>query len=62
MQEFEMELAVGDTVQIGEHLFTVVDIDGDEVSFRIEEPAIDDEIYHSEFRGELQWSLNARPR
>ena len=34
----EFELTVGDVVQIGDHAMTVVDIDGLEVSFRIDAP------------------------
>ena len=33
---FEFELSVGDVLQIGEHTVTVVDIDGPDVSFRID--------------------------
>lgn len=36
MHEQEVELAVGDVVRIGDHLLTVIDIDGDDVSFRID--------------------------
>jgi hypothetical protein len=36
MAERELELSVGDTVQIGDTLVTVVDIDGDEVTFRVD--------------------------
>ena len=36
MAQHELELSVGDTVQIGDMLVTVVDIDGDEVSFRVD--------------------------
>lgn len=32
----EFELSVGDVLQIGEHTVTVVDIDGTDVSFRID--------------------------
>lgn len=31
-----MELSVGDSVQIGDRLVTVVEIDGSEISFRID--------------------------
>ena len=36
MQEQEIELAVGDSLQIGDYVVTVVDVEGDEVGFRIE--------------------------
>lgn len=32
----EFELSVGDVLQIGEHTVTVIDIDGMDVSFRID--------------------------
>lgn len=40
MQEHELELSVGDVVRIGTYTVTVIDVDGPEVSFRIdsEEP------------------------
>ena len=36
VQEYEFELSVGDVLQIGGSLFTVIDIDGLEVSFRVD--------------------------
>lgn len=36
MREYELELSVGDVVQIGDMTVTVVDIDGPDVSFRID--------------------------
>ncbi len=36
-----MNLAVGDSLQIGDRLMTVIDIDGDEVSFRIDQIELD---------------------
>lgn len=36
MQEHHLELSVGDVVQIGEFLLTLVDIDGADVSFRLD--------------------------
>ena len=36
MNEHEMELAVGDTLHVGNHTITILDVEGDEVSFRIE--------------------------
>ena len=38
MQNISMELSVGDSIFIGEQLLTVVDIDGEEISFKIEKP------------------------
>ena len=41
----EFELSVGDVLYIGEHMVTVIDIDGPDVSFRIDiENAADGEI------------------
>lgn len=42
MQEYELELAVGDAVQIGDCIVTVVDIEGTDISFRIDTPESDD--------------------
>ena len=36
MQELSFELSVGDVLQVGDQLVTVVDIDGPEVTFRID--------------------------
>lgn len=36
MHEMTVELAVGDVVVIGNKTMTVLDIDGDEVSFRLD--------------------------
>ena len=36
VQEYEFELSIGDVLQIGESQFTVIDIDGQDVSFRID--------------------------
>ena len=36
VQEYEFELSVGDVLQIGESRFTVIEIDGQEVSFRVD--------------------------
>ena len=38
MQHHELELTVGDVLQIGEHTVTVLDIENGEVTFRVEEP------------------------
>ncbi len=48
MQELSLELAIGDTVQIGDHRLTVIDIEGDEIQFDLESdgeltpPTVDD--------------------
>ncbi len=36
MEEYEFELQVGDTLRLAEYTVTVVDIDGDEISVRID--------------------------
>lgn len=36
MRESAVELAVGDSVRVAEHLLTVVDISGEEVTFRLD--------------------------
>lgn len=36
MQLHELELTVGDVLQIGEHTVTVLDIENGEVTFRVE--------------------------
>lgn len=43
MQLHELELSVGDVVQIGEYTVTVMDIENGEVTFRVEEPLMIDE-------------------
>lgn len=40
MQEIEIELGIGDVVQVGETLYTVVDVENGEVCIRID-PADD---------------------
>jgi hypothetical protein len=42
MAERELELSVGETLQIGDYLVTIIDIDGDEVSFRVDNLEPDD--------------------
>ncbi len=37
MQLHELELTVGDVLQVGHHTVTVLDIDDGEVTFRIED-------------------------
>lgn len=43
MQLHELELTVGDVLQVGEHTVTVLDIENGEVTFRIEEAEQRDE-------------------
>ena len=35
VQEIEIELGIGETVQIGDHVYIVLDIEKDEVCFRL---------------------------
>lgn len=37
MRDNQFDLAVGDSLLIGDQMLTVVDIDGEDVSFRLEE-------------------------
>ena len=36
MQEFEIELSIGDTLQFGDQMLTVIDVDRGEITFRID--------------------------
>jgi hypothetical protein len=36
VQEFEIELGIGDTLRIGDSIYTVIDIENGEVCFRID--------------------------
>lgn len=38
----ELELAVGDVIQIGDYTVTVIDLESGEVTFRVQEPAADE--------------------
>ena len=38
MQEHVVELLVGESVRVGEYVVTVIDVDGPEISFRIDSP------------------------
>ncbi len=38
MHSHEFELAIGDTIHVGDHTLTVVDMDGAEVIFRVDDP------------------------
>jgi hypothetical protein len=44
VQEQEIELSIGDSIQIGQHTVTVIDIEGTEVCFRIEHEEEQEEI------------------
>ena len=44
MSLHEIELTVGDVLQIGEFTVTVIDLENGEVTFRIQEPVLDDEV------------------
>ena len=39
----EIELTVGEVVQIGEYTVTVIDLENGEVTFRIQEPEAEEE-------------------
>ncbi len=43
MSLHEIELTVGDVLQIGEFTVTVIDLENGEVTFRIQEPVLDEE-------------------
>ena len=47
MSLHEIELTVGDVLQIGEYTVTVIDLENGEVTFRIQEPVLDDEAAES---------------
>ncbi len=54
MQERELELSVGDVVQIGNQLLVVVDIENEQVTFRIDDSEVVECVAptgHSEFNG-----------
>ncbi len=38
MSHHELDLTVGDVIQIGDYTVTVIDLDDGEVTFRIQEP------------------------
>jgi len=45
--EREFDLSIGDVLRVGDHLVTVVDIDGEDVSFRIEDSPEEDLVLES---------------
>ncbi len=42
VNESEVELSLGETVQIGDYSVTIIDIDGDEIQFRVDPPEGED--------------------
>lgn len=42
MRQSEVELAIGDSVRVEDHLLTVIDIHGDEITFRLDRADEDD--------------------
>ena len=42
MNESEVELSLGETVQIGDYSVTIIDIDGDQIQFRVDPPEEND--------------------
>jgi hypothetical protein len=38
VRHIEIELAIGDVVQIGDSIYTVIDVEDGEVTFRIDAP------------------------
>ena len=47
MSLHELELTVGDVVQIGDFTVTLIDLENGEVTFRIQEPATEEEPVES---------------
>lgn len=47
MSFHELELAVGDVIQIGDYTVTVIDLENGEVTFRIQEPAANERLTES---------------
>jgi hypothetical protein len=39
----ELELTVGDVIHVGEYTVTVIDVENDEATLRIQEPIADEE-------------------
>jgi len=60
VEEHEMVLSVGDTLFIGDQIVTVIDIDGDEISFRIEQTLPPAEATPQ--RVDSRLSVQSRPR
>ena len=58
MQIQELNLTIGDVIQVGDVTVTVIDIDGDEVTFRVDgDESHDDALY-----GHLDDSPSPLPR
>ena len=55
MAEHSLELSIGDVVQIGDYIVTVVDIENDQVTFRIEQNPEQELLTQT-------WSWTERPR
>jgi hypothetical protein len=47
MSLHELELTVGDVIQIGEYTVTVIDLENGEVTFRIQEPVAGDDSHET---------------
>ena len=63
MEEHELVLSVGDTLIIGDQIVTVIDIDGGEISFRIEQSASSpDAVTADQHHSDARCSLQSRPR
>ena len=59
MQYHEVELSVGDVVLLGEQVVMVVDIDGDDVTFRVDDlESFDDDPMN----GQLDFLAGPLPR
>ena len=52
MEEHEIELAVGETVVVGDRMYTVLDVEGDEVTFRVERIPVDEVDAESSYLAE----------
>lgn len=57
-----MDLAIGDLVVIGNQVLTVIDIDGEEVSFRLDSAPSSQELAVIEQSGQQSPSQNTPPR
>ncbi|MEX0702718.1 MAG: hypothetical protein WD069_11550 [Planctomycetales bacterium] len=58
MKEHELELSIGEVLQIGEYTVTIVDIEGAEVGFRID--SLDDECGEVVLAGHAEAALPPR--
>ncbi|MBS0265707.1 MAG: hypothetical protein JSS02_27490 [Planctomycetes bacterium] len=58
MEEARVELSIGESIQLNQQILTVVDIQGDEIIFRIDH--VDDGDLHDPF-GDSDW-LRRNPR